>query len=336
MLADSLTGLRAEIGDMRDDLEAIRDQLGQPAVVAGDTGSSGDAVEGRLAAIEDTLDGLAERFESLARDSAVDAGERLASLDDRIAAIAQSLQAERAAAAAHRERSGLALQDQGAALDEWAEAVSSGLERSRRGGGEQPRVVGFGGHDGASTSGREAERRHLEALVAELSQTIEESFGAIHSQVEAYHAPLDGRLDELQVSVLDGFGAARARLVEELSDTITRLEDANTATRAMLDSEVAGLRSDLADALDEGPGPDRTTVIERTNGRDAGGANERRPLHEHRGSAEARITVDPQRARGRDGGARTVDRLTAATLTPASARRPWTESRRRSPGPTSR
>ena len=86
------------------------DQLGQsvPVVVAepGVIGPADDAVEERLAAIEDTLDGLAERFEALARDSAMDAGERLGLLDDRIAALALSLQAERSAAAAQRELDG--------------------------------------------------------------------------------------------------------------------------------------------------------------------------------------------------------------------------------------
>jgi hypothetical protein len=46
--------------------------------------SSDDAIEARLAAIEDTLDGLAERFEALTRDAAMDAGLRFAALETRI------------------------------------------------------------------------------------------------------------------------------------------------------------------------------------------------------------------------------------------------------------
>ena len=50
----------------------------------GAAGSPDDAVEARLAAIEDTLDGLAERFEALARVAAMDAGERFAALGSRL------------------------------------------------------------------------------------------------------------------------------------------------------------------------------------------------------------------------------------------------------------
>lgn len=258
-LAGSLAGLRSEVGGLRGDLESMRAELAHQLErsvphaaldqgLIGTIGATDDAVEERLAAIEDTLDGLAERFEALARDSAIDAGERLATLDDRIAALAQSVQAERTAAAEYRERSGVTIQDQAAALDGWAEAVRGGLEDL----GEA--VTGSLGSLSVSVSAtptREAERRHLEALVAELSQTVEEAFGAVRDQVAAYQAPLDSRLETLHGAVADGFGGARARLVEELNGTIARLEQANDVTRAAIDSELAALRGDLADTLDE-------------------------------------------------------------------------------------
>jgi hypothetical protein len=255
VLAAAITGLRAEIGAMRADLEALGARVGSstppaPAVDEAGSESFGDVVEERLAAIEDTLDGLAERFEALTRDSAMDAGERLASLDDRIAALAQSLHAERAAAAQHRERSGLAMQDQAGALDEWAEAVRGGLEDL----GEAV-TVSLGSLStsvtAASTTGRDAERRHLEALISELSQTVDEAFGSISEQLATDGDPVESRLQEIHVAVLDGFGAARARLIEELSGTLSRLEEANGVTRVAMSTELTELRGDLADALDE-------------------------------------------------------------------------------------
>jgi BMFP domain-containing protein YqiC len=256
VLAASLTGLRAEINGMRTDLESVRAQVLRPGSPrptpspGGESSGLADAVEGRLAAIEDTLDGLAERFEALARNSAMDAGERLASLDDRLAALTQSLHAERTAAADHRERSGLALQSQAGSLDDWAAAVHSGLEEL-----SEAVTASLGSLStsvtAASTNSRDAERRHVEALIAELSQTVEESSGAIAAQVEAYGAPIDGRLQDLHDAVLDGFGGARARLIEELSGTISRLEHANSATQATVTTELTELRGDLADALEE-------------------------------------------------------------------------------------
>jgi hypothetical protein len=306
VLAASLTGLRAEIGGMRADLETVRRQVGgRPGgpigvVSPGASGSFEDAVEERLAAIEDTLDGLAERFEALARDSAMDAGERLASLDDRLSALAQSLQAERTAAALHREQTTAAAQEQSGALDEWAEAVRGGLEELSEA------VTGSLGSlgttlTGASASARDAERRHLEALVNELSQTVEEAFAAISEQVETYSAPLDGRLQDLHHSVLDGFGGARARLIEELSGTISRLEQANSATRATVATELTELRGDLADALDEVRERVETTVS---------GANESidSTLEEHHAaSASLRDGIAAAALHSKDSGERVSD-----------------------------
>jgi hypothetical protein len=158
MLAASLTGLRTEIDE-------------------------------RLAVIEDSVDGLAERFEALARDSATDGAERIASLDDRVAALTASLQAERAAAAQHRERLTGAIQVQSGALDQWAEAVLGRLEDL--GESMTDTVKGLSGTlSRTAAAGRETERGHLDALVAELSQTIEDGFLKLTEQLRAIrHAP---------------------------------------------------------------------------------------------------------------------------------------------------
>jgi DNA-binding protein HU-beta len=249
VMAASLTSLLSEVSAMRSDLDAVRGQLGGPGV-AMVSGAPEDVVEERLAAIEDSLDGLAERFEALARDSAMDAGERLASLDDRLAALANAVQAERATAAEHRERTALVMQEQSSTLDEWAEAVRSGLEQL--GEAVTSSLGSLSASVAGSTSGAgEFDRRHLEALVVELSQTVEDSFGSVRDQIESFQGPLDGRIEELHHAVLDGFGSARARLVEEISGTIDCLEQANAATRTTVETELVELRGDLADALDE-------------------------------------------------------------------------------------
>jgi hypothetical protein len=255
-LAASLAGLRFELNGLRTDLESMRaemsDQLGRsaPAAVAepGVIDTADDAVEERLAAIEDTLDGLAERFEALARDSAMDAGERLGLLDDRIAALAVSLQADRSAAAEQRELDGASMRDQSAALDDWAEAVRGGLLDLG-----QAVTTSLGSLSASVTAvpSREVERQHLDALVAELTVTVQAASTAVRDQVGAFQAPLDTRLADLHGVVVDGFGAARTLLAEEFNGTIERLEHANEATRAAIDSELGELRSDLADALDE-------------------------------------------------------------------------------------
>jgi len=236
VLAASLTGLRSELSGMRDDIAALHSLRAD------------DSVEGRLAAIEDTLEGLGERLEAVARDSATEAGERIASLDDRLAALSQSVSAERTASAQHRERTSLAMQDQAAALDEWAEAVRAGLEDL----GEA--VTGSLGSLGTTLqnpASRDADRRHLEALVTELTTTIDEAFAGMGEQIAIAHQPIHDKLAYVHEDVLDGFGGARARLIEELSGTIEALERANHATRQVVEAELVELRGDLADALEE-------------------------------------------------------------------------------------
>jgi archaellum component FlaC len=213
VLAATLTGLRAELEGMR------------------------QANEERLAAIEDSLDGLLERMEAWGRDGTSTATERLESVDDRLAALSQSLQSERTAAENHRQSTATSMQEHGASLDEWAEAVRSGLEEL---GDAVASSLGSLGATLQNSSAREADRRHLEALVTELTATVEEVFNQLADRMSNMHG-----------DVLDGFGGARARLVEELSGTINRLEQANIATRSTVEAELTELRGDLADALEE-------------------------------------------------------------------------------------
>jgi hypothetical protein len=199
-----------------------------PVVAASLTGLRAEIteLEERLAAIEDTVDALSERLES-----------RIASLDDRLAALLQSMNAERAAASQHREKTSEALQEQAGALDEWAEAVRAGLEDL---GEAVATSLGNLGETLQDPASRDADRRHLEALVTEVMTAIDEST-----------RPIDEQLTSLQGGILDGFADARERLLAELGTVLESLERASVETRDNVELQLTELRNDFADALDE-------------------------------------------------------------------------------------
>ncbi|HVV77884.1 MAG TPA: hypothetical protein VHC43_17845 [Mycobacteriales bacterium] len=199
-----------------------------PVVAASLTGLRAEMteLEERLATIEDTVDALSDRLES-----------RIASLDDRLAALLQSMNSERAAAAQHRERTSEALQEQAGALDEWAEAVRAGLEDLGEAVASSLGTLGETLQDPAS---RDADRRHIEALVTEVLTAIDEST-----------RPIDAQLSSLQGGILDGFAESRDRLLEDLSGVLASMERASVETRDNVELQLTELRNDFADALDE-------------------------------------------------------------------------------------
>ncbi|HEX3897746.1 MAG TPA: hypothetical protein VHW74_01130 [Mycobacteriales bacterium] len=180
----------------------------------------------RLVAIEDTVASLADRLES-----------RMTSLDDRLAALAQSLGSERTVAEQHRERTSEALQEQAAALDEWAEAVRAGLEDL---GDAVASSLGTLGDTLQDPAAREADRRHLEAMLTEVMTSVDEAT-----------RPIDAQMSTLYGGVLDGFAAARDGLIDDLGGALESLERAAVATRENVEGQLSELRNDFADALDE-------------------------------------------------------------------------------------
>jgi hypothetical protein len=183
-------------------------------------------LEQRLVAIEDTVAGLADRLES-----------RMTSLDDRLAAMSQSLGSERTVAEQHREKTSEALQEQAAALDEWAEAVRAGLEDL---GDAVASSLGTLGDTLQDPAAREADRRHLEAMLTEVMSSVDEAT-----------RPIDAQMSTLYGGVLDGFAAARDRLIDDLGGALESLERAAVATRENVEGQLSDLRNDFADALDE-------------------------------------------------------------------------------------
>jgi prefoldin subunit 5 len=189
----------------------------------------GPVVAASLTGLRSEMSGLEDRLSEI--DS------RLSSLDDRIAALLQSLNAERGVAATHRERTNESLQEQAAALDEWAEAVRGGLEDLGEAVANSLNNLGETLQDPAA---RDADRRHVEALITEVITAVDEAMRPVESQLEG-----------LQAGILDGFSAARERLVDELRSTLDSLEQASVATRDNVENQLVELRNDFADALDE-------------------------------------------------------------------------------------
>ncbi|HVW81762.1 MAG TPA: hypothetical protein VHB69_12570 [Mycobacteriales bacterium] len=183
-------------------------------------------LEQRMVAIEESVSSFADRIDA-----------RLSALDDRIAAMSQAMGYERTVAEEHRERTNEAMQEQVAALEEWAEAVRAGLEDLGDAVASSLNTLGETVQDPAP---READRRHLEALLGEVMTSIDEMT-----------APLDGRMASVQEAVLDGFAAARDRLLGDLGGALESLERAAVQTRDNVEGQLSDLRNDFADALDE-------------------------------------------------------------------------------------
>jgi ABC-type transporter Mla subunit MlaD len=189
----------------------------------------GPVVAASLAGLRSEMSGLDQRLAAIEGS--------VAALSDRIAALLQSTNSERAAAGQHRERTSEALQEQASALDEWAEAVRAGLEDL---GDAVASSLGTLGDQLQDPAARDADRRHLEAMLTEVMTAVDDAT-----------RPIDDQLASLHGGILDGFAAARDRLIEDLGGTLEALERSTVATRDDVDNQLNELRSDFADAIDE-------------------------------------------------------------------------------------
>jgi archaellum component FlaC len=210
-----LTRVDTAVGDLRRTVSTGLTQAsagGRAAeTAANDTRS---VLEERLAAVEDTIDGLAENIEAITRDSIGTATERIRQLDTHLGGIGDSL--SEAVATGHGETRGhvesLAIQ-----LRDTVETAFSGLDLRLN-------------HD------REAGEDRLTALNAVL---------------EAFQTSAEGRLAELEAVIGSGLTDARDALMAELTSTLEQLTQANGDTRTLVEEETGALRADLADALEE-------------------------------------------------------------------------------------
>jgi hypothetical protein len=204
-----------------------------------------------MAAVEDTLDELAERLEAATRDTATSTDEQLRRVQAKVDELAATVLPE-----AFEAQTQWA-QEVRAALSEIATAV----DRSFGSLGESlTQAIGLGA---------EAGRTHTEEVVAGLSTSIDDAVAALDQRVTmtrdaaaAANADLRGflasfqsateeRLEQVRGALAGGLSEARAGLVEELGSTIEALESANAGSRRLVEEEVSSLRGDLADALEE-------------------------------------------------------------------------------------
>ncbi len=79
---------------------------------------------------------------------------------------------------------------------------------------------------------------------------IEARLAAIEASLERL-AGLEATISRLQDAVIDGFADISSRVAEEVGGALSRMEQANTAVRASFTADLAAVRSDLADALEE-------------------------------------------------------------------------------------
>jgi chromosome segregation ATPase len=211
-------------------------------------------LEERLAAVEDATDGLAEGLEAVTRDGIAVATDRIGQVEQRIVELAGTTEATLAGHAdAQQEWAGTvrdALSDLGAALD--------------RNLGSLGESIGD-----AFTSARTEQRAHVDELLEELRTVLSDAFAlidhrltrdrheistdvaALRGFVETFQTNAENRLETLNGALGSGFADARAALVDELSSSIGELTSANAGTRRMVEDELAALRTDLADALEE-------------------------------------------------------------------------------------
>lgn len=209
-------------------------------------GAADDAVEARLAAIEDTLDGLAERFEALTRDAAMNAGVRFGALETRLerlhAAVVEGFGAELASL-----RGDLA--DALEEVREQVEATVGVANSSIRATLEE--------HGVAAHTVLEAVQTEVKSGLAEMSRSLTGQFTAIRGvtgtlgggterlvgagqALLAYLGErdrwLEGERDRVLHDVLDDFaqglsGRRRRALSSRMRDVVDRRRDARDAER---------------------------------------------------------------------------------------------------------
>jgi hypothetical protein len=190
----------------------------------GASASSDDAVEARLAAIEDTLDGLAERFEALTRDTASDAGAHFSALESRLerlhTAVVEGFGAELSSlrhdlADALDEVRGQVESTVGVASSE----VKSGLaEMSRSLTGQFAAIRGVTGTLGGGTDRLVGAGQALLAYLGERDQWLErERDRMLHDVLDEFAQGLSGR--------------GRRSLSSRMRNVVDRRRDARDAER---------------------------------------------------------------------------------------------------------
>jgi hypothetical protein len=210
------------------------------------TSSADDAVEARLAAIEDSLDGLAERLEALMRNAAADGSERFSRLESRLerlhAAVVEGFGTELASLR----------HDLADALDEVRDQVESTV-----GAANSTIAATLEAHGAAAHSVLEAVQAEVKSGLTEISRSLTGQFAAIRGvtgtlgggtdrlvgagqALLAYLGERDRWLererDRVLHEVLDEFaeglsGRGRRSLTSRMRNVVDRRRDARDAER---------------------------------------------------------------------------------------------------------
>src|SRR3954468_15475007 len=210
-----LTRVDTAVGDLRRTVSTGLTQAsagGRAAeAAANDTRS---VLEERLAAVEDTIDGLAEGLEAVTRDSIGTATEHIRQVDRNVGTLGESLH----------------------------DAVTTGHGEAR----EHVETLAIQLRDTV-----EAAFAGLDNRMAGDRDSAEGALASLRGFLAAFQASAETRLAELESVIGGGLTDARDALLAELTPAIDQLTQANADTRGLLEEEVSALRGDLADALEE-------------------------------------------------------------------------------------
>ena len=290
-LRGELESVRGEVTSARGDLEGVRGEL---ASVRGDLAGVSNAVEeaappmeARLAALEDTLDGVAERLEAFARDGAATTSERLSVLARDVAALSTALTsrtdelrefvADRTAdsaatlldAAAHGDdevvtRLGESIAGLAGSVRDAIDAFAGSVERS---------LTALGTSVGSALAdARDTHDDHLDEVATAIEERVDrlvtdqqQASSAMVGELRGIAAELGTRL-EAQGDVADAMREDVTTLVGELRTELTELVG---GVRGQIQEELEALRADLLGAIADGTASTKSLLVE--NDRTAAG-----------------------------------------------------------------
>jgi hypothetical protein len=240
--AELVEGLRAEMGALRAELGAVRAQSGAQ-VQRSDVGLDDlrGALEGRLALLEDALDGLSERIEALARDGASTTTSMLSGLDATIrrlpAVLAArdeellaSLRSDREQAARDRETT----QELALAVRSTLDALSSALvdEDARAARQRAALDAGLDRVRTQVTTELAGVRRDLAAQLATQTAAQTTALGMRLEALTSAASATGTALQELRSDLLTSVGELREQVATTSAGTTSATAELQTLTAA--------------------------------------------------------------------------------------------------------
>jgi len=313
-LGESLAGrVEQATADVRRALGSGLDQVSaQTQATESALAEARGVLEGHAAALEDALDGAADRLESVARDGHDSARETLRAFADRSDAATGRIEGALGALAGSLSERSDALRGDLLGAQEHTRSIVERVEGSTGSlhgelwratdelGGRLERAVG------ESTTNLHAARDEARQS---LSGELAEHGGFVRAALES----LDSRLADARSTMSDAVASGREETAGELGRLGGRVDEVVGSARAAIEGEVSSLRIDLADALEEV----RDRVAEQI---ETGSTSVRSALAETRTEVTARTTElrGVVLHRVETGAASTLARLSEVTASLAS------------------